>query len=100
MGYFPLPLVLYIVLLSFIHYFTLTFRWTRVTPDTPKVRLWGNRLCSFLQDVVPLQKAVRQGKVWAQDDGSKCSNGFHLNTNAFSIEDLDLLLNVWLSLSS
>ena len=58
MGYFPLPLVLYIVLLSFIHYFTLTFRWTRVTPDTPKVRLWGNRLCSFLQDVVPLQKAV------------------------------------------
>lgn len=30
----------------------------------------------------------------AQDDGSKCSNGFHLNTNGFSLEDLDLLLNV------
>lgn len=24
---------------------------------------------------------------WCQDDGSKCSNGFHLNTNAFSLED-------------
>jgi len=47
-----------------------------------------------------LAESRRQGKVWAQDDGSKCSNGFHLNTNAFSIEDLDLLLNVWLSLSS
>jgi hypothetical protein len=31
---------------------------------------------------------------WSMDDGSKCSNGFHLNTNAFSIADLELLLNV------
>ena len=29
-----------------------------------------------------------------QDDGSKCSNGFHLNTNAFSLEDLGLLLDL------
>jgi hypothetical protein len=31
---------------------------------------------------------------WSQDDGSKCSSGFHLNTNAFSMADLELLLNV------
>lgn len=31
---------------------------------------------------------------WSLDDGSKCSNGFHLNTNAFSLEDLDLLLDL------
>jgi hypothetical protein len=32
----------------------------------------------------------------AQDDGSECSNGFHLNTNSFTLEDLELLLNVWI----
>lgn len=31
---------------------------------------------------------------WSMDDGSKCSKGFHLNTNAFSLEDLDLLFAV------
>jgi hypothetical protein len=31
---------------------------------------------------------------WSMDDGSKCSNGFHLNSDAFSLDDLHLLLNV------
>lgn len=31
---------------------------------------------------------------WSMDDGSKCSHGFHLNTNAFSLDDLNLLLDV------
>jgi hypothetical protein len=57
--------------------------------------------CLFYQDgrkIVPRHAGHRLTSVglayWAMDDGNKQGSGFHLNTQAFTLEEVELLSNV------